>query len=135
MQIRPQGTPSDTLCRLQKVVMVVPVDADVYEAQNVAAENGKDRLEIPKTGPVRRLHFQHHDGDDYGKHTVTESLHAALGHHFALPGQVASSLRLGPCWNAGLSLTVGRSAMQMNAPITSRHSSRQPAGTSWESVR
>ncbi len=44
MQIRPQDTPGDMLCRLEEVMMVIPVDADVHEAQNIAAENRKERL-------------------------------------------------------------------------------------------
>ncbi len=60
--------------------MVVPVDADVNEAQDIAEENRKEWLQGRKTGSLWRLHFQHHDGDDDGEYPVTKSLHAALGH-------------------------------------------------------
>src|SRR5258707_5478638 len=68
------------LRRLQEVMMVVPVDADVNEAQDIAEENRKEWLQSRKTGSLWRLHFQHHDGDDDGEYPVTKSLHAALGH-------------------------------------------------------
>src|ERR1700730_2617578 len=80
MQIRPQDTTGNMLRRLQEVMMVVPVDADVNEAQDIAEENRKEWLQGRKTGSLRRLHFQHHDGDDDGEYPVTKSLHAALGH-------------------------------------------------------
>src|SRR5216684_7376583 len=68
------------LRRLQEVMMVVPVDADVNEAQDIAEENRKEWLQSRKTGSLWRLHFQHHDGDDDGEYPITKSLHAALGH-------------------------------------------------------
>src|SRR5260221_7381311 len=80
MQIRPQDATRNMLRRLQEVMMVVPVDADVNEAQDIAEENRKEWLQSRKTGSLWRLHFQHHDGDDDGEYPVTKSLHAALGH-------------------------------------------------------
>src|SRR4030081_3406657 len=80
MQIRPQDATRNMLRRLQEVMMVVPVDADVNEAQDVAEENRKKWLQGRKTGSLWRLHFQHHDGDDNGEYPVTKSLHATLGH-------------------------------------------------------
>src|ERR1700732_1691194 len=80
MQIRPQDPTRNMLRRLQEVMMVVPVDADVNEAQHIAEENRKEWLQGRKTGSLWRLHFQHHDGDDDGEYPVTKSLHAGLGH-------------------------------------------------------
>src|SRR4029077_191512 len=80
MQIRPQDATGNMLRRLQEVMMVVPVDADVNEAQDIAEENRKEWLQGCKTGSSRSLHFQHHDGDDDGEYPVTKSLHATLGH-------------------------------------------------------
>src|SRR5258708_29927076 len=80
MQIRPQDAARNMLRRLQEVMMVVPVDADVNEAQDIAEENRKKWLQGRKTGSVRRLHFQHPDTDDDLEDPVTKSLHAALCH-------------------------------------------------------
>src|ERR1700730_13322639 len=80
MQIRPQDATRNMLRRLQEVMMVVPVDADVNEAQNIAEENRKEWLQGRKTGSFWRLHFQHHDRDDDGENPVTKRLHAALSH-------------------------------------------------------
>src|SRR5258708_4964135 len=80
MQIRPQDAARNMLRRLQEVMMVVPVDADVDETQDIAEENRKEWLQGRKTGSLWRLHFQHHDGDDDGEYPVTKSVHAALGH-------------------------------------------------------
>src|SRR5260221_9994706 len=80
MQIRPQDATRNMLRRLQEVMMVVPVDADVNEAQDIAEENRKEWLQGRKIGSLWRLHFQHHDCDDDGEYPVTKSLHAALGH-------------------------------------------------------
>jgi hypothetical protein len=80
MQIRPQDATRNMLRRLQEVMMVVPVDANVNEAQDIAEENRKEWLQGRKTGSFWRLHFQHHDRDDDGENPVTKSLHAALGH-------------------------------------------------------
>src|SRR5260221_12981617 len=80
MQIRPQDATRNMLRRLQEVMMVVPVDADVNEAQDIAEQNRKEWLQSRKTGSLWRLHFQNHDGNDDGEYPVTKSLHAALGH-------------------------------------------------------
>src|ERR1700675_1762641 len=80
MQIRPQDATGNMLRRLQEVMMVVPVDADVDEAQDIAEENRKEGLQGRKTGSLGRLHFQHHNGDDDREYPVTKSLHSALGH-------------------------------------------------------
>src|ERR1700675_2987817 len=80
MQIRPQDASRNMLRRLQEVMMVVPVDADVNETQDIAEENRKEWLQSRKAGSLWRLHFQHHDSDDDGEYPVTKSLHAALGH-------------------------------------------------------
>src|SRR5271154_6307938 len=71
------------LRRVQQVMMVVPIDPHVNEAQHIAEENRKQWLQGRKTRSLRRRHFQHHDGDDDGKYPITKSFHAALGHTFS----------------------------------------------------
>jgi hypothetical protein len=69
------------LSGLQQMMMVVPVDAQVDEAQNITEKYRNQWLQSRKPSSMRGLHFQHHDRDDDGKYTVTESLHASLAHH------------------------------------------------------
>src|SRR6267143_1158524 len=74
MQIRPQDAACNMLRRLQEVMVVVPVDADVYETQDIAEENRKEWLQGRKTGSFWRLHFQHHDSDDDGEYSLKASM-------------------------------------------------------------
>src|SRR5258708_15440350 len=52
------------------MVVVVPVDGDVEEAEDVAHEHGPERDQVLKARAVRRLHLKHHDGDDDGENAV-----------------------------------------------------------------
>jgi hypothetical protein len=54
------------------ILELVPIDADVDEAEHVAHEDGPERDQYPKVGAVRDFEFQHHDGDDDGDDTVAE---------------------------------------------------------------
>jgi hypothetical protein len=45
MQIGPEHAAADALHGVQQVVMVVPVDADIDKAQDVAEENRQQRLQ------------------------------------------------------------------------------------------
>lgn len=63
------------------MVVIVPVNPDVKEAQHVAEENRQQRAESAKVLAVRHLHFQHHNGDDDGDNAVTERLKATLAHY------------------------------------------------------
>jgi hypothetical protein len=65
---------------MHQVVVVIPIDADIDEAQNLAQENRDERLQNRKVSAMRRLHFQHHDRDDDGDHTIAESLKPTLSH-------------------------------------------------------
>src|SRR5258707_10503581 len=51
MQIRPQDTTRNMLRRLQEVMMVVPVDADVNEAQDIAEENRRSGCKAARPVP------------------------------------------------------------------------------------
>ena len=84
MQVRPQNAAADVFGGMEQVVMVVPVDADVDEAQHVAQEHREQRLQRGQIGAVRHLQFQHHDGDDDGEHAVAEGFQPVLFHFTSL---------------------------------------------------
>jgi hypothetical protein len=77
MQIGPQDRAVHAFGDMQHVMMIVPVDADIDEAQHIAQEHREQRPQIGEAGAVRHLHLQHHDGDDDGEHTVAERLQSA----------------------------------------------------------
>jgi hypothetical protein len=64
--------------QLQHVVVVVPVDADVDEAQHVTEEHRPQRRQRRDAGAVRHFQLQHHDGDQDGDRAVAESFEALL---------------------------------------------------------
>src|SRR4029077_14929775 len=66
--------------RVNHVMMVVPVDRQIDEAQKVAEKDRKQRLNGSPVGAVRNLQLQHHDGDDDGDDAVAERRQSFLRH-------------------------------------------------------
>ena len=65
---------------LEQVVVIVPVDANIGEAQDIAEENWKKR---PERVPIRtswHLQLQDHDRDDNGENSIAEGFKAVLLH-------------------------------------------------------
>jgi hypothetical protein len=56
----------------EEMVMVVPVDGNVDEAQREAEERRAELAQAGKIGTMGRLQFEHHDRDDDGDHAVGE---------------------------------------------------------------
>src|SRR5262245_58556543 len=65
---------------MQHVVVVIPIDTKVDEAQNVAQEYGDQWHQRLDALAVGHLHLQHHDGDDDGDHAITERFNPTLSH-------------------------------------------------------
>src|SRR5215471_14051796 len=72
MQIRPEHQPRDFLNRMKHVVVVIPIDTQVDEAQHVAQEDGDHWPQSLEALAMGHLHLQHHDGDEDGDHAITE---------------------------------------------------------------
>jgi hypothetical protein len=62
------------------MMMVVPIDTDVNEAQNVAQQHRQDRFQRSKVNRVGNFQFQHHDRDDDGKNAITERFEPGCFH-------------------------------------------------------
>src|SRR5512135_997799 len=80
MQVGPQYLPRHLVARVQHMVVVVPVDADIDEAQHIAQENRDQRCERIDALAMRHLELQHHDGDDDGDHAIAECFESAFAH-------------------------------------------------------
>ena len=65
--------------------MVVPIDADIDEAQHVAGENWQHRQKRRQIDAVGHFQLQHHDGDDDGEHAVAEGFEAVGLHPAIIP--------------------------------------------------
>src|SRR6266571_6483445 len=63
------------------MVVVVPVDADIHEAQDVGEQGRSKRRERGEVRAVRRLQLQNHDRDDDSDHAVAERFEPAFPHH------------------------------------------------------
>jgi hypothetical protein len=64
------------------ILELVPVDADVDEAEDVAAKDGQHWQKVVERGAVRYLQFQDHDGDDDGDDAVAECFKPAFSHRY-----------------------------------------------------
>src|SRR5215510_1525693 len=80
MKIRPQNAPGHSPTGIEHMVMIVPVDTDVYKAEDIAQKHGSDRRERSETVAVRNFHLKHHDGDDDRDDAIAERLEPVLAH-------------------------------------------------------
>jgi hypothetical protein len=65
---------------MQKVMVVVPINAHVDEAQNIGQKARRDGGKRRGVATVRHVQFQHHDGDDDGDDAITECGEAIFSH-------------------------------------------------------
>jgi hypothetical protein len=49
---------------VHEVVVIVPINPEVNEAQDVTEEDGEQGAQCRETGAVGHFQLQHHDGDD-----------------------------------------------------------------------
>jgi hypothetical protein len=67
------------------MMVIVPVDPHVHEAEDIAEEDRQQRPERRQVLAVRNFQLQHHDRDDDGDHAVAERFEPVLAHALLLP--------------------------------------------------
>src|SRR6187399_891130 len=80
MEVRPEDSAVDLFCRVKHMVMVIPVDAEVHEAQNISQEDWEERLQRVQRRALRNLEFENHDRDQDRHHAITECLETSASH-------------------------------------------------------
>src|SRR5436309_4628099 len=83
MKVGPEDLAVDPGRHVQHVVMVVPVDPQVDEAEDVGEEDRHERREGAHVVAVRDLQLQHQDGDEDGDDAVAEGLHPCRVHRLS----------------------------------------------------
>jgi hypothetical protein len=84
VQIGPKDFSVDAFSGLKKVVVIVPVDADIEEAHDVTEKNRQQSAQSREARTVRNPEVQNHDGDNDRENPIAESFQAALCHLFNL---------------------------------------------------
>ena len=72
VKIRPQSSAVHLFCDLKQMMVIVPIDAEVNEAEDVTHERRNQVHEFRPLGMMGRAQFQHHDGDEDGNDSVTK---------------------------------------------------------------
>src|SRR5579871_2961989 len=65
---------------MQHMMMVVPVDTDINEAEDITEKDRQQRPQRFHSAAIRHLHLQHHNRDDDRNYAVAEGLQSALAH-------------------------------------------------------
>lgn len=72
VQIGPQQRAIDVRDQVKEVMVVIPVDRDVDEAQHIAEKHRRQRQERIRARILRHLQLQHHDRNNDGNDAVGE---------------------------------------------------------------
>jgi hypothetical protein len=73
------------------MMVVVPVNAHVYKAQDIAQEHRDQGCKSLEVLTPRHLQLENHDGDDDRNHGITEQFHAVLTHLKPLQSPISLS--------------------------------------------
>src|SRR5688500_9967664 len=80
MEISPQDRAAYLLYRMKQMMVVVPVDADIDKAEHIAYKYRKQGMQCVGIIPMRHFHFQYHNSDDDGNHSIAESFQPIFSH-------------------------------------------------------
>src|SRR6185503_5360606 len=80
MQVGPQDRAGNAVSDVHHVVMIVPIDTEVHEAQHVTQQHRNQWRQTFDAFTMWHLHFQDHDGNDDRYDTIKECLHSRLTH-------------------------------------------------------
>ena len=80
MQVGPHDRAVYLLGGVEEMMVVVPKDANIDETQDITQEDRQERGQRRQVGALRHLQIQHHDRDDDGDDSITESLEPIFGH-------------------------------------------------------
>lgn len=67
-------------CRMQHMVMVVPINTEIHETHRIREENRQHRLQTDPACILWCTQLEHHDGDNDGDDTVAECFKAIALH-------------------------------------------------------
>ena len=65
---------------LQQMMVIAPVNSDENKTEHIAQEYWNEWSQRVQSRPLWRPHFQHHDGDDDGYHTITKCFQTSFIH-------------------------------------------------------
>src|SRR5579872_2004710 len=119
---------------MQHVVMIVPIDPHIDEAEHIAQENRRERNEHSNAVSLRRLQLQHHNRDDDRNHSIAKRLKPPRPHLYP-PTSPLSSTEISATILYGHStaaphvrtITVSWLQLVFNATISSQSPPRSPA--------
>jgi hypothetical protein len=80
VQIRPEDAAVHPVGGVQEMMVVAPVDAEKYKAEDIRQHSRQDRAQRGPFSPLGHAKFQHHNGDQHGHHAVAEGLETSLRH-------------------------------------------------------
>jgi hypothetical protein len=83
VQVGPEDPTAHLVGDTQQVMVIVPVNAEINEAQYVGQEYGKHGAQCRELDPMGDLQLQHHDGHNDREHRIAEYFHSRLAHHSA----------------------------------------------------
>lgn len=72
---------------MTRILELVPVDADVHQAEYVAHQDELQRHQRAEGGCVRDFELQRHDGDDDSDDAVAEGFQSILTHGLSCVGR------------------------------------------------
>src|SRR5262249_10587863 len=91
---------------MNKMVMIIPIDCQIDEAQYVADEIRSHASKDLPTGAVRHLQLEDHDRDNDGEHAVAESCETIFPHRCDLTSYQIVVVKAELCITAKLAANV-----------------------------